>query len=347
MKKFYIIPRFLILSCLIFLLSACDAPTLEQVFKEKYGTQNFISIQVQRSNKYLNWKSPASVMSTLAQGSANSAVNNYSHVFGHATLVYGKNGVIKGYGETGDHKGEDMKALKNGFGFTAFTNFTFTDGHLERDAEVNGNNIDAVMEQNDKFAWITFIVDEEAVNRLEDYIAEFTAAKAYENYGFTENAKTFSGAVCTTFVNAALEASGLDIPLIDRWVRNITVPSKLMGYKASYIPEMEWARYTGPEREDKSVSILSIMTTFRWARPGEGETFILYDPELMYNACALLENIYKEESGMGNLKPLADNETDDALNLQAVVEDYYYNISDRITPGTLYETSGVDIDLRK
>lgn len=347
MKNFFRIIQLVIFSCFIFILSACDAPTLEQVFTEKYGDQNFISIQVQRSNKYLNWKSPASVMSTLTQGSVNSAVNSYSHVFGHATLVYGKKGVIKGYGVTGDHKGEDIKALKKGFGFTAFTNFTFTDGHLETDEEVNGNNIDAVMEQNDKFAWITFLVDEEAVDNLEEYLTEFRARKAYENYGFTEDAKIFSGAVCTTFVNAALESAGLDIPLIDRWIRKITVPSKLMGYKASYIPGMEWAKYTGPERQDKSVPILSIMTTFKWAEPEEGETFILYDPELMYNACAVLENIHKEKNGIGDLKPISDRKTNDALNLHSAIEEYYSEISEKISLSSLYEVSGLDIDLRR
>jgi hypothetical protein len=323
-----------------------DMPTLQEEFGKKYGNNNFISIQVQRSNEYLNWKSPSTALASLVKSSTNSLLNDYRHVFGHVTLVYGKNGVIRGYGETGDHQSEDIKLLMNGFGLTVFTNFSFIDGHLETDEEVNVNNYECVMERDGKFAWITFLVSDETVTRLENYINEFRDRKGYVNYAFTADAKNFQGAVCTTFVNAALEASGIGLPMIDKWVRNVNVPSKLMGFKSSYLPKMEWARYTGPYRADKAVYLATILATTSWAAPGTGEYFKMYDPELMYNACAVLENNYRSQKGLGGYKPIADNQSADALNLKSVLDNFYSSHAGKVSIGSLYETSGIVVDLR-
>lgn len=327
-------------------LSACEEPTLQQVFQESYGNKCFISIQVQRANAYLNWKSPASVMSTLALSAGDSMLNDFKHVFGHATLVYGRNGVIRGFGETGDHQGDDINLLLNGFGFTSFTDFVFTDGHLETDGEVNDNNIDAYLERTGKFAWLTFLVDEDAIDRIEAYVEEFRAQRAYSNYAFTANARSFQGAVCTTFVNAALDAAGISFPAIDRWVRRITAPARLMGFNSAYLAKLKAARYTGPARPERKVSILSILATFKWAAPGTGETFSLYDPELMFNACAVMENLYRADHRLRNARAISDAESSEALELEAVLADYYHRNRSKCALGSLYATPGIVIDLR-
>ena len=58
--------RYLLILTAVGLLSltCCEEPTLQEEFLEAYGKQCFISIQVQRANSYLNWKSPMSVAST-------------------------------------------------------------------------------------------------------------------------------------------------------------------------------------------------------------------------------------------------------------------------------------------
>lgn len=325
---------------------SCDniETTLESEFKEKYGNQNFISIQVQRSNVLLDWASPTEFLLSLAGSAINAGTNNYKHVFGHVTLVYGKNGEIHGYGQTGDHEGMDFYLLRRGFGFTSIKDFIFTDGSLQRDEEIHEINIDASLEDENSFSWITFLVTEENIENLENYIKRYEAAKAYINYGNPVDAKKLEGGVCTTFVNACLYYAGIDFSAIDEWYRELLIPEDLLGYNKSAEDSLQFVKYNGNPRDHKIVNIYHLTHSYNWGEPGE--SFILFDPELFYDACAILENQWGFDNGYDEIKPIFDEGLPGYSRLKNVLLEYYDSKSDKMSPGILYQTYGLVVDLK-
>ena len=132
----------------------------------------------------------------------------------------------------------------------------------------------------------------------------FTADK---NFGFPVDPKKYEGGGCSSYGNAILWASGIDFPIIDKWYRTVYFPFELMGYiddkTMNSIPNTFYVS-TGkiPERKvDGSIQsiwdIIKITPSLgKWADPSKGHKFDMYDPELFYRACVILENIYLQDN---------------------------------------------------
>jgi len=322
---------------------------LQEKFSNIYGKDAFITMIVLRANKYIDWSSPSKLaVSTGLSTLDRSVFSEFRHPIGHVQFVYGNKGYVAGYGQTGQQSGQETELMKAGFGITAMSNIVYTDGELQN-SEIVNKDIETVIKAKgaDNFGWITFMVDNKAIDNIEKFLENYIENEAYKRFGFPDDPKKFEGAGCSSFVNANLWASGIDFPAIDNWTRTVWIPWGLMGYNAKKIKEIEMVEFKGPDKIIKNGKIVNLWDFLThlfngWAEPGEGYEFTFLDPELYYRSSSLMENYAAGKT----VKKIYANDEEKTQMLENLLKPYFEKNKSNIKIGNLYGVSGVVIDLR-
>lgn len=278
-------------------MATAPKPTLQ--FDDAFGDSPFLVVINFRSNSVISWTSPRHTLLDALESETQAALEQYSEGIGHAALFFRNEtgGAIIGIGQTGANHGQGQSLLLHGLGFTAITNMVFTDGSLNNFGFLDTKSALAMEHrqhgrQGIKFGFLGFRLTAAQAGRVQSFLDEYRATRAYSNYGFPVDPLKFEGGGCTSFANAVVEKAGLDFPLRSQWARTVHIPLALMGYDAARINETEYTRYDGPPLPAKSVNPLKVVGYNHWAAPppAPGWPFSLYDPELFYLASAFSRN---------------------------------------------------------
>jgi hypothetical protein len=260
---------------------------------------SYILVFAYPSSAYLDWSSPTTLSRTSLQSSINKRVWGRPSAIGHAQFAWRcqrPDGAweMGASGQSGERSGQALKALLGGWGLSVLE-LVFTDGHLEDLADVEQRVRIGV--KTGQFSWLGLKVPAQNCLNLANYVKEYRTAKAFRNYGFPLDPLKLQGGGCTSYANAALQRSGLDLPFRPAWVRHYEIAEKHLG--RSQAPP-SFSTILPQSRVPKSVKKVSL-TSFlfgsqSWAQTGEKSIpFAYYDPELFYEGLRHMENSLRKE----------------------------------------------------
>lgn len=306
------------------------------------------------SSSYLDWSSPSGLARSSVLSTLTKRLMGHPSTIGHAQIAWrcqkpDGSWEAGATGQTGENNNQSLKALFAGWGMSLLE-LVYTDGYLETEAEV-AQRIHTGAYHN-QFSWLGLKVPPENCLKLADYVKSYGQSGAALNYGFPVDPLRLQGGGCTSFANAALERSGLNLPFRSAWLRNYQIPEALMGRSEAppeYSTEVPQSRI--PKRL-KQVSLADILFgDLRWAQPGEPAVdFFYYDPELFYESFLHLENALRKQR-LKALKPARRTVTEDAFQqrLRLSMESWFESLKKAGHDMYLQEIAGVSgpvIDLR-
>ncbi len=189
------------------------------------------------------------------------------HTIGHCFMeLKGADGERELTGSTtaADAPSDADFITKHGYGLGVL--FAPMKGALDSSEKLDGELLDRY--QTGKVTFVRFVINQEAYDRMKQYIDEYRE-KGYDSiYNGTNEPRKGKGAGCSAFAMSFLDVCGYIDPYFEKnWIRRVKMPKHLVG---------------GPITGNK-VSLARLLTKARWAK--DGEEFIpleMWDPQLMY-----------------------------------------------------------------
>lgn len=260
---------------------------------------SYILVFAYPSATYLDWSSPSSLARTSVQSTLNQRVWGRPSAIGHAQFAWRcqkPDGAweVGASGQSGEKHGQGLKALLSGWGMSVLE-LVFTDGQLENQSDVEKRLGLGV--KTGQFSWLGFKVPAQNCWNLANYVKEYSDAKAYQHYGFPVDPLKLEGGGCTSYANAALQRSGLDLPFRPAWLRHYEIAQKHLGraqdppHLTAVLPQARLPK------ENRNVAFSHfVFGKQTWAQAGEkGIPFAYYDPELFYESFIHIENALRQE----------------------------------------------------
>lgn len=218
------------------------------------------------------------------------------HTIGHAFMELRKDGKrveLTGSTTAADAPSDADFITKHGYGLGVL--FAPMKGALDCSDKLDGELIDRY--KTGKVMYIRFLINEQAYQRMKNYIDEYRA-KGYDKiYNGNNEPRKGTGAGCSAFAMSFLDICGyIDPAFTSAWIRRVNLPKSLVG---------------GPVTGNH-VSLAKTIFKAHWAKPGEESIALaLYDPELMYNWLKQTHKqafqLYKEQGNYKSMKVLGKN----------------------------------------
>lgn len=306
------------------------------------------------SSSYLDWSSPSHLARTAVQSTLSKRLMGHPSTIGHAQIAWrcqtpDGSWETGATGQTGEDHNQSLHALLSGWGLSLLE-LVYTDGHLESQAEVLERI--RIGAYHNQFAWLGLKVPAENCLKLVAYVKNYAQANAAVNYGFPVDPLQLQGAGCTSFVNAALEHSGLFLPFRTAWLRSYPIPEALLGRAETLPAHSSEVPQTRIPKRLKQVALTDILFGDKhWAQPGEPAIdFHYYDPELFYESFLHVENALRRQRFKPE-KPARRTAQEDSFQqrLRLQVEHWLASVKKTGQPMYLDELMGVSgavIDLR-
>jgi hypothetical protein len=219
----------------------------------------------------LKWGTPRQLLiSTVKAGLFNS-----SHPIGHVAIEVQLKGqdtpethVFTGATDLHDNAGRHL-LLKDEIGFSILERAW--PGVLETETNL-AKSIRARAPHRDRLAVATFLISDDAAQRLLEYHRALVADPNPRYYGFGARPRRSEGSGCSAFAASFMEQIGLmDPALRAAWSQSVRVPLSLM------------AGYLG----NKTISVARAIASSAagaWAKPSDPHMFLeFFDPDLMFD----------------------------------------------------------------
>lgn len=186
---------------------------------------------------------------------------------------------------------------------------------------------------------------------MNDFVEKYQKSGAAVNYGFPVEPLKYEGAGCTSFANAAVQKTGLKLPLSEAWLRHIKLPLKLMGRLEQAYPGTIPLELAKSSEDTHIVPITDfIFKDLKWAQGEEAyKDFYYYDPELFYESFVHIENVYRQNAGMSLKKPVRTNGYDSTqLQTRQISEEWITRVlndpRNHVRLGKISSTTGLIVD---
>jgi hypothetical protein len=294
-----------------------SAPSLD-AFYARNPDQSLLVVLAFPSSSYLDWSSPSALARSSVQSTLSKRLMAHPSTIGHAQIAWRcqkpdgswESGAT---GQSGEKNGQSLQALTAGWGMSILE-LVYTDGHLESEAEVEDRIRTGV--NTAQFSWLGLKVPAQNCLRVSEFVKTYRAAGAAINYGFPVEPGRHEGGGCTSFANAALEKSGLNLPFRTGWVRNYQIPERYLG-RSSTVPGFS---AVVPQARIPQRPLYVPLSEFlfgdaRWATDNEAAIrFAYYDPELFYESFIALENYLRAVKWQ---KPKPDRRTAELDSFQS------------------------------
>ncbi len=335
-------------------LASANAASFQQVYRDKGSS--YILLFAYPSSSYINWSNPSDLARTSLQTTLSKNLMGHPSSIGHAQFAWhcrrpdGSLMANGATGQSGQDNGQGLKALLAGWGMSILE-LVYTDGHLESVAEVQDRiNKGAASNQ---FSWSGFKVPYESCMAMAEYVESYTQAEAYKNYGFPVDPLNNEGGGCTSFANAAVSRTGLDIPIAKNWVREYQVAESHMGRSDDTPAVTTIVEKAGIPKRNKEVPLSDFLFgNLGWANPGEPAfTFRYYDPELFYESFRHMENVERQKEGLALKNPTRTSDYDIFQSqLKTTTEQWMQDMQNKKVPMQIDQIagySGLIVDLRE
>jgi hypothetical protein len=345
------------LSVLAFLSFAIPVNAVEagkgyQEIINKDPDSNFVFLFVYRSTAYLDWSNPSDLAKTTLVSQLNRRFKNDASSIGHAQVAWhcndGKGNIISGAtGQTGQEGNEGLQLVKDGWGLSVL-DAVFTDGSLESEQEVVDRM--QIADKHNNFAWMAVRTNYQSCSEMSRFVKDYDKSGAAVNYGFPVEPLKFEGAGCTSFANAAISKTNLNLPISAAWVRHIKIPLRHMGKLQEGLPGTRPLEVAKTPQEVKKVPITDfIFKDIKWAQDGEAyKDFYYYDPELFYESLVHLENKYRASANMRLKNPVRTKEYDSTqLSTKKISENWLDQLiseNKMVKMAKIYNTTGLIIE---
>ena len=343
------------LSFFILTPSVLAAPNPIRLFEPLNDAKaSYIAVYAFPSAEFLDWSSPSALTKTTLDSQISKALFHAPSSIGHAQFAWqcqlpnGK--VIKGAsGQSGQNHRQGLSGVLSGWGLSLLE-LVYTDGNIESTQEVNDRVIRG--SNTNKLSWMAFKVPPENCLKVVEYVKTYTAKGAFHNYGFPVDPLQYEGGGCTSYANAALAVSKLEIPFRKQWVRSYDVPNAYMGHTdelpvfSTIVPKSQT-----PAKKQK-VALMDFLTQdIPWASAGQPSyRFNYYDPELFYESFLHIENAFRKSQGMGLRVPTRTKTLDHyQTELKQATDSWMTAMlagKHAMSLETLYGVSGLVVDLR-
>lgn len=353
MKKLAKILSSLLLISSILPVNAFEKNNSYRDFVAKDPNSSYIFVFVYRSAAYLDWSSPSNLTKTTLVSQISRRIKGDASSIGHAQIGWHCNLGNGKYetsstGQTGQNGDEGFKVVRDGWGLGVLDT-VFTDGHLESDQEVMDKMKAA--DKNGNFAWMAIKTNKDSCMDMVNFVKAYDKSGAAINYGFPVEPLKFEGAGCTSFTNAAMSQSKLDIGVMKGWIRKVKIPFKYMGKLDYVIPNTRPLELAKTKEEVKKVPMTDFLFgNINWAKDNEPhKDFYYYDPELFYESLIHAENKYREEAGMNLKNPIRTKEYDPTqLNTKKVSEKWIeklFETNKRVKLEKIHNSTGLVVEL--
>lgn len=320
---------------------------------DKDPESNYIFLFVFRSASYLDWSNPSDLAKTTLKSQIMKKLKGDASSIGHAQIGWhcndGKKISEGATGQTGQHGDEGFQLVKSGWGLSTLDT-VFTDGYLESEDEVNERVM--IADKNENLAWIALKTDYKSCMGMSEFVNAYDKSGAAINYGFPVDPLKFEGAGCTSFANAAIYKTGLNIGLSEGWIRKVNIPLKYMGKLKDIVPNTRPLDVAKTYQEEKKVSMTDFLfSNVSWAKENEEhKPFYYYDPELFYESLIHIENKYREKIGLKLKNPIRTKDYDQfQKNTKQVSESWIQKVFEdnkNIKMEKLLSSTGLVINLK-
>ncbi|MFN4149511.1 MAG: hypothetical protein ACK4IX_01075 [Candidatus Sericytochromatia bacterium] len=320
---------------------------------DKDPESNYVFLFVFRSAEYLDWSNPSDLAKTTLKSQIMKKLKGDASSIGHAQIAWhcndGNNVSSGATGQTGQHGDEGFQLVKNGWGLSTLDT-VFTDGYLESEDEVNERV--KIADSKNNLAWVAFKTDYKSCMGMSDFVKAYDKSGAAVNYGFPVDPLKYEGAGCTSFANASIYKTGLNIGLSEGWIRKVNIPFKYMGKLKDVIPNTRPLEAAKSYDEEKKVAMTDFLfSKVSWAEENEPhKPFYYYDPELFYESLIHIENKYREKIGIRSKNPIRTNFYDQyQKNTKKVSESWIEQVFEQnksIKMEKLLSSTGLIINLK-
>ncbi|MBU1108432.1 MAG: hypothetical protein KKB51_17285 [Candidatus Riflebacteria bacterium] len=245
----------------------------------------------------LNWSSPLKL--AYGAGLKGRLVFEHGknkHTIGHAFMELRKDGKrveLTGSTTAPDAPSDADFITKRGYGLGVL--FAPMKGALDKSDKLDGELIERY--KTGKVMFIRFIINEQAYNRMKQYIDEYRAKGYDTTYNGTNEPRKGKGAGCSAFAMSFLDVCGyIDPQFTQAWIRRVNLPKSLVG---------------GPITGNH-VSLAKTLFRAHWAKPGEDAILLeMWDPQMMFewlqNTHKKAFQMYKEQGNYKSMKVLGKN----------------------------------------
>ncbi len=271
---------------------------LMTLFIQQANAMNSFTIYAFKSSVGVNWKSPKALAKSIVKNEALKYFNGNSRLLGHVSIKL-QCGERKLVTAMTSRAGETKRVvLKKHAGLGVL--FHIFPGELESAEKLNREI--AIKRRRGQVHSITYLISDEACNKMFNHYDNFIDKLGMYNYGFPVDTLAGEGGGCSAFGVSFLQAAGIaQEKQLKAWSGSVWVPSKYIGpYSSKKYIDNNPNPYDHNEGGENVKLIPLILKPGKtaWAKPNEpGARFLsFFDPDTMFQWVKRLDKEWNRNS---------------------------------------------------